>query len=88
MGRLFQEKYVSEFERNSTGYFTIQRKMKFCSRTSPGMVIKQTANRKFKVVWGIVSRGVTDDILSLYLSRKPTMSLIIEAIKDFSGVVF
>ena len=52
------------------------------------MVIKQTANREFKVAGGIVSRGFTDDILSSYLLRKPAISLMFEAIEDFSGVAF
>ena len=77
-----------EFERYSTGYFIIRRKLKFCSRTSPEMIIKQTANREFKVGGGIVSRGLTDDILSSYLLRKSAMSLIIEAIEDFSCAAF
>ena len=70
-----------EFERYSTGYFTIRLKMNFCSGTSPGMVIKQTTNREFKLVGGIVSRGFTDDIVSSYFLRKPAISLIIEDIK-------
>ena len=52
------------------------------------MVIKQTADREFKVAGGIVGRGFTDDILSSYLLRKPAMSLMSEAIADFSGVAF
>ena len=78
MSRLSQEMNVSEFERYSTGFFTIRRKMKFCSGTSPGIVIKQMANREFKVVGGIVSRGFADDILSSCLLRKPAMSLILK----------
>ena len=62
--------------------------MKFCSETSPDIVIKQTANREFKVVGGIVSRGFTDDVLGSYLLRKPAMSLMLEAIEDFSGIAF
>ena len=52
------------------------------------MVIKQTANRKFKVAGDIASRGFTDDILNSHLLRKPAMSLILEAIEDIFGVVF
>ena len=86
ISRLSQSINASEFERYSTGYFTIPRKMKFSSGTSSDMVIKQTANREFKVSGGIVSRGFTDDILSSYHLRKPAISLILEAIAGFSGV--
>ena len=36
----------------------------------------------------MVDRGFTDDILSSYVLRKPPISLISEAIEDFSGVTF
>ena len=52
------------------------------------MVIKQMANPEFKVAGGTVSRGFTDDILSSYLLRKPSMSLMLEAIENFSDVAF
>ena len=52
------------------------------------MVIKLTANRKFNVAGDLASRGFTDDILSSHLITKPAMSLISEAIEDFSGVAF
>ena len=50
------------------------------------MVIKQTEKSEFKVAGGIVSRGFTDDILISYLSRNPAVSLILEAIEDFTGI--
>ena len=62
--------------------------MKFYSGTSSDIVIKQTANRIFKVAGNIASREFTDDILSSHLLRKPVMSLIIEAIEDFFGIAF
>ena len=36
----------------------------------------------------MVDRRFTDDILSSFVLRKPPMSLISEAIEDFSGVTF
>ena len=76
MSRLSQEMNASEFERYSTGYFTIRHKMKICSGTSPDKVTKQTAKCEFKVAGGIMSKGFTEDILSSYLLRKPAISLI------------
>lgn len=77
-----------EFDRYASGYFTIKRSNKFCSGTSPDMVIEQTANREFKMMGGIVQRGFTDDVLSSYVLTKPALSLITEAIEDFSGIAF
>lgn len=60
MRQLFQAIPPSEFDRYSSDFFTIRRKSKFRSRTSPDMVIEQTANREFKVAGVIGRRGFTD----------------------------
>ena len=52
------------------------------------MVIEQTVIRQFKAAGSMVGKGFTDDILSSHVLRKPVMSLISEAIEDFSGVAF
>lgn len=88
MSHLSQEMTDLEFKRYSSGYFTIRRKNKFCSGTSPDMVIEQTANREFKVTGGIVKRGFTDEVLSSYVLRKPAMALITASMEDFSGITF
>ena len=49
------------------------------------MIIEQTANRESKLAGGMVGRGFTDGILNSCVLRKPEMSLISEAIDDFSG---
>lgn len=77
-----------EFDRYAEGYFTIRCSNKFASGISSEMVIEQTANKKFKMVKGIIQRDFANGALSSCVLTKPALSLKTETIEDLSGIDF
>lgn len=59
-----------EFDRYAACYFTVRRSNKFASGISSDTVIGQTANRKFKMVRGVIRRDLIDGVLSSWCFDK------------------